>query len=73
VAAGLPTGFPGAILVVVHVPAGGGRALAGILERAGPLPAVHAVDRDLLRERSQHLNDKLFETAEHLSRAGELR
>jgi two-component system, chemotaxis family, protein-glutamate methylesterase/glutaminase len=34
--------------VVLHVPAGGGRALPAILDRAGPLPAAAAVDGEPL-------------------------
>ncbi|HWG63088.1 MAG TPA: chemotaxis protein CheB [Streptosporangiaceae bacterium] len=40
----LPAGFPAALLVVLHVPAAGGKSLPGILSRAGPLPARTAVD-----------------------------
>lgn len=42
VAAGLPAGFPAAVLVVMHVPPGRPSALADILDRAGRLPAVAA-------------------------------
>lgn len=42
----LPTDFPAAVLVVLHVPAIGTSALPAILNRAGPLNARHAVDGD---------------------------
>jgi two-component system chemotaxis response regulator CheB len=44
----LPADLPAAILVVLHVPAAGGRTLPGILGRAGRLPAVAAVDGEPL-------------------------
>ena len=47
---GLPPDLDAAVLVVLHVGAhGGGRSLAAILDRAGPLPAVPAVDGERLR------------------------
>jgi two-component system chemotaxis response regulator CheB len=45
---GIPDDYEGVVLVVLHVPAGGGRALAAILDRAGPLPAAAAVDGEPL-------------------------
>jgi two-component system chemotaxis response regulator CheB len=44
----LPAGLPAAVLVVLHVPAAGGRALPGILGRAGQLPASAATDGEQL-------------------------
>ena len=41
--AALPAGFPGAICVVLHIPATGRSLLAPILDRAGPLAAEQAV------------------------------
>lgn len=38
----LPSDFPGAIFIVLHVPSHGTSALPGILTRASKLPAVHA-------------------------------
>lgn len=46
---GLPPDFPGAVLVVLHVPREGPSALAKILDRSGPLPATTAVDSERLR------------------------
>jgi two-component system chemotaxis response regulator CheB len=41
-AAGLPSNFPAAVAVVLHVSPYGGSALPAILARSGPLPARHA-------------------------------
>ncbi|MEU8658068.1 chemotaxis protein CheB [Actinoplanes philippinensis] len=47
--AGLPAGYPGAVLVVLHVPRAAPSALPGILSRSGPLPAGQARDGDVVR------------------------
>ena len=46
---GLPADVPASFLVVLHIPATGGRHLPGILDRAGPLRAAHAIDGERLR------------------------
>lgn len=47
--AGLPADLPSSVLVVLHVPATGGRTLPHILDRAGLLPAAAAVDGERLK------------------------
>ena len=42
--AGLPANLPYAVLVTLHMLAGGPSVLARILDRNGPLPARQAVD-----------------------------
>jgi two-component system chemotaxis response regulator CheB len=46
----LPAALPAAVLVVLHMPAGGTSKLARILDRAGPLPAVLPSDREHLED-----------------------
>jgi len=46
---GLPADLPASLLVVLHIPATGGRHLPGVLDRAGPLRAAHAIDGERLR------------------------
>jgi len=46
---GLPSDLPAAVLVVLHIPATGGRTLPRILDRAGPLPAASAVDGERIQ------------------------
>jgi two-component system, chemotaxis family, protein-glutamate methylesterase/glutaminase len=46
--AGLPDDYPGAVLVVLHVPRDAPSALPRILDRSGPLPAHAAVDGEEL-------------------------
>lgn len=47
--AGLPADLPASVLIVLHVPATGGRTLPRILDRAGPLPAATAMDGEQLK------------------------
>ncbi|HEX6450054.1 MAG TPA: chemotaxis protein CheB [Trebonia sp.] len=44
----LPPDLPAAVLAVMHVPANGGQSLPGLLDRAGPLTAYTAIDRELI-------------------------
>lgn len=46
--AGLPAGLPASVLAVLHIPATGGQALPGILDRSGPLPAAAGADGEML-------------------------
>src|SRR4051794_13461680 len=48
IAASFAADFPAPVLVVLHVPAFSASALPAILDRAGPLHAVHATDGDAL-------------------------
>jgi two-component system chemotaxis response regulator CheB len=48
-AAGLPAGYPGVVMVVLHVPRFSPSALPGILARSGPLPASAARDGEAVR------------------------
>ena len=45
---GLPADLPASVLAVLHIPATGGRALPGILDRSGPLAAALATDGEKL-------------------------
>ncbi|MBA3823050.1 MAG: chemotaxis protein CheB [Ktedonobacterales bacterium] len=47
--AGLSPDFPGAVFVVLHIPANSPSQLAAILARAGPLPAKQAEDREAIQ------------------------
>jgi two-component system chemotaxis response regulator CheB len=46
IVAGLPADFPAAVFVVLHTSPQSPSILAGILDRAGPLPARYAEDRE---------------------------
>ena len=46
---GLPADYPGAVLVVLHLPRDAPSALHLILDRSGPLPATTAVDGEQIR------------------------
>ena len=46
--AGLPADLPASVVTVLHIPANGGQALPGILDRSGPLAAKLAVDGEKL-------------------------
>jgi two-component system, chemotaxis family, protein-glutamate methylesterase/glutaminase len=46
--AGLPPEYPGSIFVVVHFPGSVRSTLPRILSRAGPLPARHPIDGELI-------------------------
>ncbi|WP_193044098.1 chemotaxis protein CheB [Mycolicibacterium baixiangningiae] len=54
-AAGLPSDFPYAVLVVLHMPASAPSMLAKIIDRSGPLPARSAVDGEPLRAGHIHV------------------
>ena len=45
----LPGNLPASVLVVLHIPATSGGALASILDRSGPLAAATALDGEALR------------------------
>lgn len=45
----LPAGLPAAVLIVLHIPATSGGALANILDRSGPLPTAAARDAEEIR------------------------
>jgi two-component system chemotaxis response regulator CheB len=48
VVSGLPKNLPAALFVVLHVPARSKSELPQILNRAGPLPAKHAIDNEAI-------------------------
>jgi two-component system chemotaxis response regulator CheB len=47
--AGLPKDFPGSVFVVMHTAPDSPGVLASILDRSGPLPASHAVNRERIK------------------------
>lgn len=52
---GLPPEFPGALLIVLHLPRDAPSALPAILDRSGPLPAATAVDGETVRPGHIHV------------------
>ena len=52
---GLPPDYPGAVLVVLHLPRDAPSALPSILDRGGPLSAATAVDGERLRPGHIHV------------------
>jgi two-component system chemotaxis response regulator CheB len=52
---GLPPDYPGAVLVVLHLPRDAPSALPSILDRSGPLSAATAVDGEKLRPGHIHV------------------
>ena len=52
---GLPCDLRAALFVVVHIPAGSRSVLPTILSRAGPLPAVHAVDGETIQQKCVYI------------------
>jgi two-component system, chemotaxis family, protein-glutamate methylesterase/glutaminase len=52
---GLPADLAAAVVVVLHIPRGAPSALPGILDRAGPLPAVPAAQNAPLRDGVVHV------------------
>lgn len=54
-ASNLPHGSPYAVLVVLHLPSNAPSVLAGIVDRAGPLPALAAVDATRLQAGTIHV------------------
>lgn len=55
VVAGLPPDLPAPVVVVLHIPPGSPSALPGILDRAGPLPAVAAEHLGALQDGVVHV------------------
>ena len=55
IAAGLPQDFPASIFVVLHTAPHAPGVLADILDRAGALPAVNAVDRERIQTGRFHI------------------
>ncbi|MFC3896765.1 chemotaxis protein CheB [Lentzea rhizosphaerae] len=53
--AALPKDLPAAVVVVLHMPAGGSSALAAILARSGPLPTATVQDGTELRNARIHV------------------
>jgi two-component system chemotaxis response regulator CheB len=49
IASALPPGLPASVFIVLHQPPNGTSVLPALLSRAGPLPATHAEDGELIR------------------------
>lgn len=47
-AAGLPADLPAAVFITLHIPERSDSFLPSVINRAGPLPAAHAIDGELI-------------------------
>src|SRR5262245_55996472 len=62
IASALPEDFPAAVFVVLHVRADAPSYLPAILNRAGCLPAAHAVDGERIRRGRIYVAPPGFQT-----------
>jgi two-component system chemotaxis response regulator CheB len=66
----LPESFPAAVFVVLHVRPDAPSHLPAILNRAGPLPAAHAVDQEPIRRGRVYVAPPGMQTYVHQGRIG---